>query len=555
MKFLIFGTGEYYSRYKIWFRKNQVLALIDNAKEKQGQFIDGIPVIRPENISRYDFDAVVILSFYVRAMRSQLVSLGVAENKIYHFFDLHDLIYTPAIKRPVQCYGSAQYCGSAQDYESVQYCGLAQDYQSAQDYESVRYYGTVQGEAGILLLSQDLTLGGPALALYHAAQVLVKKGYRPVYGSMMDGPLREILTAEGIPVIVDENLMVRTMRETEWISGFSHVICNTMNFHVFLSDRDIRIPAAWWLHDALFFYDGANRKALERIRADHMKIWSVGPIPEKAIQTLRPDFCVQSLLYGVIDQSDMKNKEDMANQADRTDGAGMGGWPDRTDMADRTGGTDQEGWPDRSDMTDRSGWPDKESGTDKAGLEKADRTDAACRVRFTVIGYIEYRKGQDILLEAIRSLNPDIRQHAEFFFVGQNTSVMAKEIMEKAAGIPEITITGPVDRKAIDHILRQTDMLVCPSREDPMPTVAAEAMMHGVPCLVSDAAGTARYIKNGRDGFVFRSEDADQLKELIERCILDRPVWMGRNARRIYEEYFSMEAFEKRFMSLFKELG
>lgn len=256
-----------------------------------------------------------------------------------------------------------------------------------------------------------------------------------------------------------------------------------------------------------------------------MKIWSVGPIPEKAIQTFRPDFRVQSLLYGVTDQ------------ADRTDGAGMGGWPDR------------------SDMTDRSGWPDKESGTDKAGLEKADRTDAAARVQFTVIGYIEYRKGQDILLEAIRSLNPDIRRQAEFCFVGQNTSMMAKEIMEKAAGIPEITITGPVDRKAIDHILRQTDMLVCPSREDPMPTVAAEAMMHGVPCLVSDAAGTARYIKNGRDGFVFRSEDADQLKELIERCILDRPVWMGRNARRIYEEYFSMEAFEKRFMSLFKELG
>lgn len=507
MKFLIFGTGEYYSRYKIWFRKSQVLALIDNAKEKQGQFIDGIPVIRPENISRYDFDAVVILSFYVRAMRSQLVSLGVAENKIYHFFDLHDLIYTPAIKRPVQ------------------------------------YYGTVHGEAGILLLSQDLTLGGPALALYHAAQVLVKRGYRPVYGSMMDGPLREILTAERIPVIVDENLMVRTMRETEWINGFSHVICNTMNFHVFLSDRDIRIPAAWWLHDAPFFYDGANRKALERIRADHMKIWSVGPIPEKAIQTFRPDFRVQSLLYGVIDQ------------ADRTDGAGMGGWPDRSDMADRPGGTDQEGWSDRSDMTDRSGGPDKESGTDKAGLEKADRTDAACRVRFTVIGYIEYRKGQDILLEAIRSLNPDIRQHAEFFFVGQNTSMMAKEIMEKAAGIPEITITGPVDRKAIDHILRQTDMLVCPSREDPMPTVAAEAMMHGVPCLVSDAAGTAQYIKNGLDGFVFQSENADQLRELLESCILDRPEWMGRNARRIYEEYFSMEAFEKQFMSLFKELG
>lgn len=31
-------------------------------------------------------------------------------------------------------------------------------------------------------------------------------------------------------------------------------------------------------------------------------------------------------------------------------------------------------------------------------------------------------------------------------------------------------------------------------REDPMPTVVAEAMFYGVPCIVSDAVGTAEYI-------------------------------------------------------------
>ena len=35
MKFLIFGTGDYYERYKKWFPSKDVLALLDNSPQKQ----------------------------------------------------------------------------------------------------------------------------------------------------------------------------------------------------------------------------------------------------------------------------------------------------------------------------------------------------------------------------------------------------------------------------------------------------------------------------------------------------------------------------------------
>ena len=76
MKFLLFGTGEYYNRYKIWFARKEVLALIDNSKEKQGQYIDGILVISPEDVQlyrQYEYDAIIILSFYIKAMKTQLI--------------------------------------------------------------------------------------------------------------------------------------------------------------------------------------------------------------------------------------------------------------------------------------------------------------------------------------------------------------------------------------------------------------------------------------------------------------------------------------------------
>lgn len=461
MKVLLFGTGDYYNRYKIWFERKEVLALIDNSKEKQGQYIDGILVIQPEDISRYEdeYDAVVILSFYVRTMKEQLIHLGVEENKIYHFFDLHSLICRSEVKREIRYYA----------YEK-------------------------RGSEKILLLSHDLTLGGPALALYHAAQVLVRRGHQVVYGSMMDGPLRKILTEERIPVVVDENLMIETMKEAGWIRGFSLVICNTMNFHVFLSDREKNIPVAWWLHDALFFYDGVSTAVMDKLETENMKIWSVGPIPERAVKSFRQDFFVEDLLYGVVDQKKEKNESNIYDNSSK-------------------------------------------------------------KIRFITIGYIEYRKGQDILLEAIRDLEPDVRQEAEFFFVGQNTSLMAQELMEIAGDIPEIIVTGPVGREEIDKLLNQSDVLVCPSREDPMPTVAAEAMMHEVPCLISDTTGTVRYLRGDMDGIIFQSGNAEQLGEILSKCIqgyYDLET-IGKNARRVFENYFSMEAFENRFMSLIEQ--
>jgi glycosyltransferase involved in cell wall biosynthesis len=84
--------------------------------------------------------------------------------------------------------------------------------------------------------------------------------------------------------------------------------------------------------------------------------------------------------------------------------------------------------------------------------------------------------------------------------------------------------------------------------------VAAEAMMHEVPCIVSDAAGTALYLHNGEDGLVFHKENVEELTEMIAWCIRnrDRLSELGRNSRKIYDKYFSMTVFENRLLKLLK---
>lgn len=459
MRYLLFGTGDYYERYKKWFNRNEVLALLDNSGQKQHTFIDGIEVLPPKEGILLDYDKIVILSFHVEQMKQQLVSLGVDQGMICHFFDLHQLLASDKVTRMVQ------YFGKAKEIVGDMY----------PDREK------------ILLLSHDLSLGGPAIALFHAARILKYQGYKVVFSSMTDGPLRNILLKNDISVIVDENLQISTMQETDWVKTFSLILCNTMNYHVFLSERDKDIPIIWWLHDARFFYDGVNRNVIKKICLKNLKAVSVGPVPAKAVREFLPDMVCDELLYGVADMG--KN----------------------------------------------------------IGLKLEDRL-----TRFITIGFLEERKGQDILLQAVGKLPDNIRCNSEFYIVGHAATLFGEKIRRKSAEISGIVFAGSVGRAKIHDLLCSSDVLICPSRQDPMPTVVAEAMMHSVPCIISDATGTASYLHDGKDGFVFPSEDAQALAERIEWCMENKAQLksMGKEARKLYKEYFSIPAFEKRFMEI-----
>lgn len=463
VRVLLFGTGDYYERYKKWFEQIEVVALIDNSCEKQNTEIDGMRVISPEEGVKLSVDAIVILSFYVKEMKQQLLELGVKREKIYHFYDLHFLIGDKVIKKQIEFYN------------------LPTSEKKIQAKEKRK----------ILLLSQDLTFGGPAIALFHMAKIFKKNDYEVVYGSMIDGPLRQKLLGDGIPVVVDVNLQLMTMREVEWAQDFSLIVCNTINFYVFLSERNIEIPIIWWLHDSAFFYGGVNRKVLQEIDLNNLKIVSVGPVPKAAMNQMMPEMQIDDLLYGVED----------------------------------------------------------------AELSVVSKQEAST-VSFVTIGYIEKRKGQDILVEAIRCLPVSVREKAHFLFVGQKTSLLARKMEKETLAIAEIEFIGTVDREQISNILDEADVLICSSREDPMPTVVAEAMMHRTACIVSDATGIAKYIKNEENGLIFENENVVMLRQQILWCIENktRLRTMGEDARKVYEEQFSIKSFERNVLKIMKEV-
>ena len=80
--------------------------------------------------------------------------------------------------------------------------------------------------------------------------------------------------------------------------------------------------------------------------------------------------------------------------------------------------------------------------------------------------------------------------------------------------------------------------------------------MHRVPCLVSDATGTASYIRDGYDGLIFKSGDAWDLSNKILWSVEHKEELpgMGEKAFHIYERVFSEQAFERNLLGYVEEM-
>ena len=170
---------------------------------------------------------------------------------------------------------------------------------------------------------------------------------------------------------------------------------------------------------------------------------------------------------------------------------------------------------------------------------------------FAVIGSIDERKGQDIFAEAIRLLPEEKRHKAKFYIVGKKHNIKYYDSLKIGLdGILEI-MEPITEHKDMLSFYEKISCVVIPSREEPTSRVAIEAMMMARPAIMSDQVG-AQYLYNGRNGAIFKNENAEQLSKLIED-IIDNPQKleeMSVEARKAYMENNSIEVYKKNLQKM-----
>jgi glycosyltransferase involved in cell wall biosynthesis len=134
------------------------------------------------------------------------------------------------------------------------------------------------------------------------------------------------------------------------------------------------------------------------------------------------------------------------------------------------------------------------------------------------------RKGADILIDAFASVCPE---RGCLVIAGPEADAEYVAGLRKRAadrGVARrVLFTGPLYDAAKAAALEDATVFALPSRYENFANVAAEAMVHGVPVIISDACGI-RSLVEGRAGLVVAPE-VEPLTHALRKLLTDRALY------------------------------
>ena len=168
-------------------------------------------------------------------------------------------------------------------------------------------------------------------------------------------------------------------------------------------------------------------------------------------------------------------------------------------------------------------------------------------------------KGVYVLLDACRILK-DKGLDFQCNFVGGETKEIDRARFEaevQRRGLERmVRYEGPKYGEEKEKYWRSSDVFVQPTFEDCFPLTIVEAMQHGLPVVSTTEGAVPDMVADGVNGFVCERKDVSGLAGALERLITDASLRMrmGEVGRKRYEEEFTLERFEERFVSILTAL-
>ncbi len=131
-------------------------------------------------------------------------------------------------------------------------------------------------------------------------------------------------------------------------------------------------------------------------------------------------------------------------------------------------------------------------------------------------------KGVHVLVEALRSCSA-AGVHVEARLAGDGAPEYIESLRAAAQARGDaVQVLGRLSREQVLAELDQCDAFCLPSLwGEPYSRAPMEAMLRGVPVIVSDAGGSPELVRHGRDGWVVPAGDAEALGAALVRFALE----------------------------------
>lgn len=163
-------------------------------------------------------------------------------------------------------------------------------------------------------------------------------------------------------------------------------------------------------------------------------------------------------------------------------------------------------------------------------------------------------KGVDVLLEAVARLSAD--PAVVLLLVGPIEDDHVARRLQAMAGDPRVIAIGP--REDAPAVIGAADVFVMPSRRrEGLPRAVIEAMMQGVPAVVSDVGGMPELVEHGVSGLVVPPGEAPALAGALAELARDAACrrTMGAAARARMQRDFHIDRTVRETLAWYAQLG
>jgi glycosyltransferase involved in cell wall biosynthesis len=170
---------------------------------------------------------------------------------------------------------------------------------------------------------------------------------------------------------------------------------------------------------------------------------------------------------------------------------------------------------------------------------------------FAAIEQTDWRKGGDLLIEALANLDESTRSSIHLLTMGR-----AGSALQEKTRLPllDAGYVGGDQMKAM--LYSAADIFVLPTRADNAPQVVSESLACGTPVVSFAVGGLASVVNDGCTGSLAPAEDADALSSQIAGLLNDNAKrrHMSVAARAYAETHFASNIIAKRHLALYDEL-
>ncbi len=343
----------------------------------------------------------------------------------------------------------------------------------------------------IIVVSHHLKKDGAPMALLTFLH-LIKEQYNIFIISPDDGPIRTDYINEGFCVFIGSVDKYNNNQFKAILNSASFYLCNTVVSHLFvILAYKLQVPTLWWIHEAEVYLTNCIPYLMpDYYSSPNIKIACSSKVVQPFIQELLNLPCY-NLTVPVLDK-----------------------------FIDR-------------DFFHTDNKP----------------------VVFFMPASLEESKGPDILAKAIVSLPEKYLKQSEFYFAGPiaKTQLQYHEIIMKISSVlNNVHYLGILSHEEVIEFNYSADCVIAPSRTDSLPATIIEGIMCGNIGIVSDHAGISTYMENAINGYIFHSENHNELKDIIIHIIdnIDELIETRINGRELYEKTFSPQSVLDKFHTI-----